>query len=161
VIFVAVGTQFAFDRLIRAVDEWALEHDVDGFAQIASGAYLPRRLAWARYVPTPDFNARLRGATLIVSHAGMGNILTAQQARKPIVVMNRQHALGEHRNDHQREGLDWMGRLPGVYTATTSEELHQWLDRRESLQAPGSLPDENLCRLTDFIDTALRDAVRR
>lgn len=160
-IFVAVGTQFAFDRLIRAVDEWALDHDVDGFAQIASGAYLPRRLAWARYVPTPDFNERVRSATLIVSHAGMGNIITAQQARTPIVVMNRQHVLGEHRNDHQREGLDWMGRLPGVYTATTREELHHWLDRRNSLQAPGAVPDENLNRLTDFIDAALREVVKR
>ena len=36
-IFVAVGTQFPFDRLIRCVDEWALAHGVEVVAQIAAG----------------------------------------------------------------------------------------------------------------------------
>jgi len=161
VIFVAVGTQFPFDRLVRAVDDWAARHDADGFAQIAGGTYSPQRLRWERFLATPQFDTHLRAASLVVSHAGMGNIITALQSGKPIVVMNRQHALGEHRNDHQAEGLAWMSRLPGVYTARTTEELHAWLDRRAELQAPAAAPDDALGALADFIDHRLSAPRRR
>ncbi len=155
-IFVAVGTQFPFDRLVRCVDEWAGEHAVDGLAQIARGDYEPRHLRWERFMTTAVFEAQLRAADLIVSHAGMGNIITALDHRKPIVVMNRQHALGEHRNDHQRDGLEWMAKLPGVYTATTSDEVQAWLDRRATLRAPDATPDSRMRTLVDFIDRSIR-----
>ena len=82
-IFVAVGTQFAFDRLIRYVDEWATQHAVAGIAQIAGGEYLPQHLQWERFMTTAIFNQHLQAAELIISHAGMGNIITALEAVNP------------------------------------------------------------------------------
>jgi UDP-N-acetylglucosamine transferase subunit ALG13 len=155
VIFVAVGTQFAFDRLIRYVDEWATQHAVAGIAQIAGGEYLPQHLQWERFMTTAIFNQHLQAAELIISHAGMGNIITALESRKPIIVMNRQHALGEHRNDHQLDGLAWMGKLPGVYTATTQAELVALLERRHELQAAPLAADSRRQALVDFIDQAI------
>lgn len=155
-IFVAVGTQFPFDRLIRSVDEWAEQHGVNGIAQIAGGEYQPQHLHWERFMSTDTFNQHLQAASLIISHAGMGNIITALENRKPIIVMNRQHALGEHRNDHQLDGLAWMGQLPGVYTASTQEELYQLLDRQDELQAANEAPGSRKQALVDFIDQAIR-----
>ena len=154
-IFVAVGTQFPFDRLIRYVDEWASRHGVVGMAQIAGGEYLPQYLQWERFMTTPVFNQHLQAADLIISHAGMGNIITALENRKPIIVMNRQHALGEHRNDHQLDGLEWMSKLPGVYTATTQAELTALLERRQTLQAAPLASDSRRQTLVDFIDQAI------
>jgi UDP-N-acetylglucosamine transferase subunit ALG13 len=156
VIFVAVGTQFPFDRLIRAVDEWATQHNVAGMAQIAGGEYLPQHLQWERFMTTAVFNQHLQAADLIISHAGMGNIITALENRKPIIVMNRQHALGEHRNDHQLDGLAWMGKLPGVYTASTQDELYALLERRQALHVAPLAADERRQALVDFIDQAIR-----
>ncbi|MBU0653747.1 MAG: glycosyl transferase family 28 [Gammaproteobacteria bacterium] len=155
-IFVAVGTQFPFDRLIRYVDEWAGNHAVAGFAQIAGGAYQPQHVRWERFMSTDAFNQHLQAASLIISHAGMGNIITALENRKPIIVMNRQHALGEHRNDHQLDGLEWMGKLPGVYTASTQEELYALLEQRHELQAASAAPGSRKQSLVDFIDQAIR-----
>ena len=155
-IFVAVGTQFAFDRLIRYVDEWAAHHQVTGIAQIADGEYQPQQLQWERFLTTTTFNQHLQQAELIISHAGMGNIITALENRKPIIVMNRQHALGEHRNDHQLDGLTWMGQLRGVYTATTQTELNALLDRRHELTAATAAPDERLHSLVNFIDHSIQ-----
>ncbi|MEN9501989.1 MAG: hypothetical protein RI964_1274 [Pseudomonadota bacterium] len=155
-IFVAVGTQFAFDRLIRYVDEWAATQRVTGMAQIADGAYQPQHLQWERFMTTAVFNQHLQDAALIISHAGMGNIITALENRKPIIVMNRQHALGEHRNDHQLDGLTWMGKLPGVYTASTQAELIALLERRHELTAAHAAPDTRLQTLVDFIDHSIQ-----
>lgn len=155
-IFVAVGTQFAFDRLVRYVDEWAGQHAEAGIAQIAGGTYLPQHLRWERFMDTATFNQHLAAADLVISHAGMGNIITALEYHKPIIVMNRQHALGEHRNDHQLDGLTWMSQLSGVYTATTQAELYACLERRAALTPASGTAAARRQSLVDFIDQALR-----
>ncbi len=155
-IFVAVGTQFPFDRLIRCVDEWAQEHGAAVHAQIAGGEYVPQHANWDRFMTTDAFNDQLNAAELIISHAGMGNIITALEQNKPIIVMNRQHKLGEHRNDHQADGLAWMSKLPGVYTATQCSEMQALLSRKHELVASGQHDLSRRSQLVDFIDQAIR-----
>jgi UDP-N-acetylglucosamine transferase subunit ALG13 len=100
-IFVTVGTQLPFDRMIRTVDAWAGRRGIEVFAQIGPGEYVPRHMQWTRTLPADDCNSRIRQARGVVAHAGMGSILTALQSGKPILVMPRLGRLGEHRNDHQ------------------------------------------------------------
>lgn len=154
-IFVAVGTQFPFDRLIRCVDEWAQANNVPAHMQIAAGKYIPQHASWDRFMTTNDFNTRLNEASLIISHAGMGNIITALENSKPIIVMNRQHKLGEHRNDHQADGLEWMGKLDGVYTAQSCAEMQQLLDSHTDLQGSQQQQLAQRQQLIDFIHQAV------
>ena len=155
-IFVAVGTQFAFDRLIKAVDTWLIANHQQGVAQIAEGNYLPQAMQWQRFMDMPTFNQHFNNADLIISHAGMGNIITALEGQKPIIVMNRQHALGEHRNDHQADGLAWMAKLPGVYTARTEAELQALLDQQQSLTTAPINTQNRRQALVDFLDQTLQ-----
>ena len=60
----------------------------------------------------------------------MGNIFTAKDFMTPIIVVNRQFKLNEHRNDHQADGIKWMSKLKGVYTATTKDELFNYLKHK-------------------------------
>src|SRR5437667_11928052 len=92
----------AFDRLVRAVDEWAGFHGrTDVFAQIGQSDYQPKHIKAARFMDPPEFRELVRSANLIVAHAGMGSIITALELGKPIVVMPRREHLGESRSDHQ------------------------------------------------------------
>jgi UDP-N-acetylglucosamine transferase subunit ALG13 len=45
----------------------------------------------------------MREATTVVTHAGVGSILSARRAGHLPVVVPRLHALGEHVDDHQAE----------------------------------------------------------
>src|SRR5260370_40329829 len=89
VIFVAVGTQLPFDRLVRAGDSWAGagEAPIESFAQIGDGSYQPRHLEWAPYLPEAAFPAKATAPSLIVSHARIGNLRLGRPFRKPIVLM--------------------------------------------------------------------------
>jgi len=127
VIFVAVGTQFPFNRLIEYMDAWAAEHGQEVIAQISDGDYIPKNMKWERFLDGEQYNQNIAEASVFVSHAGMGNIISAREQQTPIIVMNRQFKLGEHRNDHQADGLKWMDKLDGVYAASTQEELNQQL----------------------------------
>jgi UDP-N-acetylglucosamine transferase subunit ALG13 len=101
-IFVTVGSQMPFDRLIAAVDEWAGRNPgCDVFAQIAASALQPRHMRYTNFMTPEDYTRALQDAQLIVGHAGMGTIITALEMGKQLLVMPRLGNLHETRNDHQ------------------------------------------------------------
>ena len=101
-IFVAVGTQGPFDRMMRPIDEWAVKNDRDDvFAQIGRNAWRPTRVKWVEHLDAKEFRSCVGRADVVISHAGMGTILTALELQKPVLIMARRAALQEQRNDHQ------------------------------------------------------------
>jgi UDP-N-acetylglucosamine transferase subunit ALG13 len=139
VIFVTVGTQLPFDRLIAAVDAWAARRpDAGVFAQIGPTELRPAHIEHARFLAPAECRERMRAADAIVAHAGMGTILTALELGKPIVVLPRRAAAGEHRNDHQLATARRFADLGSVGVAFDETELGAQLDRLEGAVArPG------------------------
>jgi len=156
-IFVATGTQFPFDRLIEYMDSWAKNHETDVFAQIGEGEYQPQYASFEKFISIEDYNQKIQQADVFISHAGMGNIISAKEHNTPIIVVNRQAKLGEHRNDHQTEGLSWMGELDGVYTASTQQELCALLEEPEKLTPSLQASDTKLNQLADFLDGTINE----
>lgn len=150
-IFVAVGTQFPFDRLIHYMDDWAKANTETVIAQIANGDYIPHTATWERFLDAEQYNHYIEEASVFVSHAGMGNIISARQHQTPVIVMNRQYQLGEHRNNHQADGVKWMSELSGVYSAPTQAQLYSLLDDIPSLTTSPTVDHENLDQLVSFL----------
>ena len=100
-IFVTVGEQLPFDRLVRAMDQWAGQTGQEVVAQVGRTTYQPAHLQASAFLDQENFLRCLSECSLVVAHAGMGTIITAVEMGKPIIVMPRQASLGEHRNDHQ------------------------------------------------------------
>lgn len=101
-IFLTVGHQSPFDRLVECVDRWAAanpQHEV--IAQIGSGRYVPQNLTWTRWLSPDEFESRLDECLAVVAHAGTGTILQVLLKQKPLLVLPRLADLGETRNDHQ------------------------------------------------------------
>ncbi|MBC7505720.1 MAG: glycosyl transferase family 28, partial [Sandarakinorhabdus sp.] len=74
-----------FDRLTQAMDEWAAAHpDVPVEIQIGRGKYEPRHASFVRMVPVAEYRQRVAAARLFVAHAGMGSIISAIEAGKPL-----------------------------------------------------------------------------
>jgi UDP-N-acetylglucosamine transferase subunit ALG13 len=136
VILISVGTQLPFDRLVRTVDRWATDHDrSDVIAQIGPTRYRPKAMQSFAHVAYDTFRDLQKQCTVMVCHAGMGSIITAMEFGKPIIVMPRNHRLGEHRNGHQFATLRQFGDRPGIYPAETEAELLALLDRVDELTA--------------------------
>lgn len=101
-IFVTVGFQLPFDRLLEAVDTWAGQHQRDDiYAQTGDSRYRVRHIDASPWLDPPQFRTKLEGADAIVAHAGMGTILSALELGKPLLVMPRLARLAETRSDHQ------------------------------------------------------------
>jgi UDP-N-acetylglucosamine transferase subunit ALG13 len=135
VIFLTVGTHEPFDRLVRAVDEWCSASDCGDlvFGQITKRAdHLPSSFQWEATLDPGAYRTRFEDADVIVSHAGMGSIITAMSLGKPIVIVPRRAHLGETRNDHQVGTAERFGTRPGVHVAWDVDELIAWLDEFRS-----------------------------
>jgi UDP-N-acetylglucosamine transferase subunit ALG13 len=160
VIFLTIGTHEPFDRLVQAMDAWC-EGAGRGqavFGQIAEpqeGGYRPRNFDWVSRLAPADYAARFAGADLIVSHAGMGSIITALQNSKPIVVMPRRGHLRETRNDHQHATVRMLGGRPGIHVA--EDETHLAAVIGQALAAAGGPAG---LRLPEHADHAFTDRLR-
>ncbi|MFI4915945.1 MAG: glycosyltransferase [Phycisphaerales bacterium JB060] len=139
-IFVTVGAQMAFDRMIRAVDQWAGDNGRnDVFAQIGPTDYVPEHIEHTGFLEPPQFAERARAADVIIAHAGMGSIITALTMGKPILVMPRRGELRETRNDHQIATAERLGGLGKVAVAMDEKELIERLGRLDELAVGGAI----------------------
>lgn len=150
-----MGTQIPFDRFLRMMDEVApLMNGEEIVAQIIADKYKPVNFKTVGFIAPDDFDDYVRRARLIVSHAGMGSIISALDAGKPIVVVPRIAKLGEHRNEHQLATADALEKLGYIHVARNTDELRTLLcnDKLETLRhtdkyAPQEFVDAILAKI--------------
>ncbi len=151
-----------FDRMVAAVDRWAGERNRrDVFAQIGPTEWRPSHVEWTEFIEPEQFKQRVESCRVLIAHAGMGSILTALEAGKPILVMPRRGELRETRNDHQVATARRFLELGKVAVAMDESELAAKLDRLDDLAASGKISPWASDRLLGAISTFLsEDSVR-
>jgi UDP-N-acetylglucosamine transferase subunit ALG13 len=157
-IFVTVGAQMHFDRLIRTVDSWAQERGRrDVFAQVGPSEYSARWIATTRFLEPAAFRARAEQASALVAHAGMGTILTALELGKPLLVFPREVARRETRNDHQVATARHFADSGRVLAAYDEAELRRLLDEVESFRPGAAIgrhaSEELLVRIRAYVES--------
>lgn len=155
-IFVTIGSIFPFDRMIRAMDAWTAAEGAgeDVLAQIGAGSFEPVHMRWVRRLDRGAYGEAMRGARLIVAHAGVGSVVTAGELGKPIVVMPRRAALGEHTSDHQVETVSWLRGKPGLVVADGEADLPGCIAAAAAAAGAGA-------RLSTTADPGFIDQLRR
>lgn len=161
-IFVTVGAQMPFDRLVRTVDGWSAvhpEHHV--LAQVGEGAEPPRHLHWTSRLDAATFRRCMYEADLVVTHAGMGTILTALELGKRTIVMPRRGHLRETRNDHQVATAETLVADERVAVAWDEHELLEQLDRMADVAPPPPVPSHASAELLEALRQFIRDGETR
>ena len=156
-IFVTVGAQMPFDRLVKAVDQWAKENERDDvFAQIGPSEYHPANMQWTNFLEPEDFKLKYKAANVIVAHAGTGSIITALQLGKPVLIMPRRANLYETRNDHQRATAEQFRHFDSIVVAWDESELITKLDSIDNLRGSHKIEPyasgEIVKSIREFID---------
>jgi UDP-N-acetylglucosamine transferase subunit ALG13 len=128
-IFLTVGTQFPFDRLVKSIDEIISEDGFDEeiFAQIGESSYRPRNFEAISFLEKSLFNKHIHEASRIISHVGIGTIAMALEHNKPLLAMPRLKIYGEVVNDHQ------------IAIARKFEELGHILVAYEAAELPAKI----------------------
>jgi len=158
-IFLTVGTILPFDRLVRALDDWAADETrTDIFGQIGDlgpDNYRPRAFPWQERLTPMEFRQRIETADIIVAHAGIGTIVDALTRSKPVVIMARRHALREHVNDHQLETVRKFADRPGVHVVEEPRQIGAAMAAALSSGPVESIPED----AQDSLIAAISDAL--
>ena len=117
-IFVTTGTCEPFDRLLRAVD--SLEVDEELIAQHGHSPVRPRGADCVDFLAYDELVEVVRRARIVITHAGVGSLMTALAAGKRPVVVPRRCAFGEAVDDHQ---VPFARRAGELGLATLVEEI--------------------------------------
>ncbi len=128
-IFATVGTQLPFDRLLSGLEKWASQNSgIPIFAQTGASRRRFEHMETVARLSQSDFLTRFKASRLVVSHAGMGTILSAAELGKPVILMPRRAKFGEHRTDHQQDTAREMAHLSNVTLVKDHQDLQAALD---------------------------------
>ncbi|WP_026839413.1 glycosyltransferase [Gillisia sp. JM1] len=123
-IFVTIGTQEPFDRLIKAVDDIFPElEDQEIIVQAPLKIYKPIHFETFNFINPLKYKEIFDRADFIISHAGMGTILSAMTSEKALLIMPRLVKYGEHRNEHQLHTAQKFKSLNYINVAENETEL--------------------------------------
>lgn len=123
-LFVTVGSMLPFDRLVRAIDALVgARDDIEGFAQVGETRYRPTHMASTRMMTPAEYRSMFEQSDVVVSHVGIGTVITASELGKPLVMLPRQMELQEVTSRHQQATARWLAGRPGVHIVGTEAEL--------------------------------------
>lgn len=104
-ILVTLGTQkFAMNRLVEAMDKLAAKlKGEEVFIQTGNSTFKPVNCQYSQFVDSSEFKKMIEECSLLITHAGVGSIMTGINAGKPVIVVPRLKKYGEHVDDHQTQ----------------------------------------------------------
>lgn len=103
-IFVTVGSRnYPFDRLFIKIDKLYEEGILSDtmFAQIGTSSYKPKHFEYKNFISAEEFEEKINGAEIVISHGASGSIMKALNEGKKVIAVTRLEKYGEHINDHQ------------------------------------------------------------
>ncbi len=101
-IFVTTGSQkFQMNRLIKAVDKLQEEISEEIFVQKGWSDYVPTNCRYIDFLNSEQYEKKIEECSILITHAGVGTIITGINAKKPVIVVPRRNKFLEHVDDHQ------------------------------------------------------------
>jgi len=87
--------------LDKLVSEGAITDTI--IAQIGHSDYEPKYYPYQRFIQKDRFDRYIEEADAVLTHGGVGSIVTALKRQKPVIVYPRLAKYQEHVDDHQLE----------------------------------------------------------
>jgi len=119
-ILVMLGTQNnSFERLLKKMDELIEKKVIDEKVIVQSGYtnYESKNMRIFDLIPQEELEKYQEQADLIITHGGVGSIVSSIKKGKKVIAVPRLHRYHEHVNDHQKqivESFDKKGYIIGI-----------------------------------------------
>ncbi len=136
-IFVVLGTQDKrFDRLISLVDEAVSKGWIDEEVIVQAGCtdYSSSSMKIFDYISMDEFEKCMNECRILITHGGVGTIMSALRLKKPVIACARLAKYGEHHNDHQCEIIETFYEKKYLIQVNDGETLENALKQAESFE---------------------------
>ena len=127
-ILVLLGTQNnSFHRLLEEIDK-LIEKKVIGEEVIVQAGYTKyesKNMQILELIPQDELSKLQEKADLIITHGGVGSIISSLKKGKKVIAVPRLHEYQEHVNNHQKEIVETFnekGYIIGIQDVNQLEE---------------------------------------
>lgn len=103
-IFVTLGTQDkSFSRLLDAIEKQIKNGTIKEKVIVQAGYtdYISENMEILKMIPMEEFDKYIKECDLLITHAGVGSIMTGLSNNKKVIAAARLKEYNEHTNDHQ------------------------------------------------------------
>lgn len=156
-ILVVLGTQDKrFERLIALVDE-AIQHGwihEEVIVQAGCTHYDSLSMKIVDFVDMSEFEMWMKDCRILITHGGVGTIMSALRMKKPVIACARLAKYGEHHNDHQCEIIENFYEKGLLIRVNDGQTLENALKEAETFVVPDveSNNQKMLSLLADFLE---------
>lgn len=156
-ILVMLGTQNnSFHRLLEKVDELIEKHVIKEEVIVQSGytKYASKNMKIFDLIPKEKLDKLQEKANLVITHGGVGSIISSLQKGKKVIAVPRKHEFQEHVNNHQDEIVSLFDEKGYIVGINDVDELESAIEKINTF-VPKEYKQNNsrmLSIIEDFID---------
>lgn len=155
-ILVILGTQDKpFTRLLEALDAQKKAGVIQDELIVQAGCTKLDTDSMKIFdlLPIDEFDALINDADVIITHAGVGSILSALKKGKKVIACARLAQYGEHTNDHQLQIQEEFARQGYLISCEDFSKIHEIINQLDEFSPnPYISTTENVVNtIRDFI----------
>ena len=127
-ILVMLGTQNnSFHRLLEEIERLIKKGKIEEKVIVQAGytKYQSSNMEIFNLIPQKQLEEYQKEANLIITHGGVGSIISSLKMGKKVIAVPRLHQYGEHVNDHQKQivkTFDEEGYIIGINEVSELEK---------------------------------------
>ncbi len=108
-ILVTLGTQDKpftrlLDAVLREIEKGNIKDEV--IVQAGCTNYETDKMKIFDLIPMEEFDTLMKKCDLLITHGGVGSIITGLKCNKKVIAVPRLSKYGEHVNDHQKQIIE-------------------------------------------------------
>lgn len=134
-IFIAVGTQkFQLNRLLKQIDRLIETKKISEkvFAQIGNSDYKPVNYEYTDFLNKEEFDKYIGECDVLITHSGVGTIISGLNQKKPVIVYPRLAKYHEHVDDHQLQIAESFSMQNLVLLCSEKDDLNKLIQKARS-----------------------------
>lgn len=147
-IFVILGThELEFKRLLQYLEDMDIKEEV--IIQSGNTIFTSNKYKVIPFLDQNDFNKYIKESTLVITHGGVGSILTALRHKKKVITMPRLSKYNEHNDDHQLEICNKLSKEGYTMNCTDYDSLKEFIENYNKIELRPYIFDNS--RLINFL----------
>lgn len=158
-ILVTLGTQDkAFVRLLQSIEDEIKKGNIKEKVVVQAGYSINKfkssYMEMFDLIDREEFNKLVKECSLLITHGGVGSILTGLNASKKVIAMPRLAKYKEHLNDHQVQIVTEFSKKGLILAFNENDHLEDILKKVKTFKPQKYVSNtDNLIKIIkDFID---------
>ncbi|MGG7079201.1 PssE/Cps14G family polysaccharide biosynthesis glycosyltransferase [Clostridium sardiniense] len=151
-IFVILGThELEFKRMLQYLEDMNINEEV--LIQSGNTEFSSKKYKVIPFLSPKEFDEYINKSDLVITHGGVGSILTGLRYKKKVITMPRLSKYKEHNDDHQLEICNKLSKEGYTINCTDFDSLNEAIKNYKEIDLKEYVFDNS--KLINFINDTI------